>query len=293
MIVCGFTLVACIDGTATDTQSPDSPNATKSFGKTSEVSAPEIFSSTDRAVWDGRPTLGGIWIAHEKANTPSRATITNTATGKSITGALWSKTAGIPGPPFTVSSDLAASLGMEAGTPVELRVVALKNVVTEPAEPEPEPAENQEVAAAEPDPEPKMKDEAPKNTEAAAIDAETAAVEQKPKRKPFRVFGKRKEEETDEAVDATEEVTVSNTPTPTGSGRAAQVGLFSDKANADKVAAQLTKAGLGGKLIGGKSSSGASFWRVVTGPAKNKAAEAKLLADVKALGFTDAYLIKE
>jgi len=292
VLACSFTLSACIDGTTTNTQSPDQSSATKSVGKKSEVAAPEVFSANDRAVWDGRPTLGGLWVAHPKADTPSRATITNIASGKTITGALWSKTPGIPGPPFTVSSDLAAALGMQAGTPVELRVVALKDVVKAA----PEPAEVEIVEEQKATSTPSESDDAEQEDAAvAAASAEAVIEDEKPKRKPFRLFGRRAdkaEKEEEAAAEPTEPDVTPQPETTSGTGRAVQVGLFSDKANADAVAAQLNKAGFGSKLVSGKSSSGAAFWRVLTGPATDKAAETKLLSDVKALGFKDAYLVK-
>ncbi|MEM7242063.1 MAG: SPOR domain-containing protein [Pseudomonadota bacterium] len=283
LVVSVFVLAGCVDGPILGNSKPENPAATKATGKAAEVAAPEVFSRTDRAVWDGRPTLGGLWIAHPNANTPARATITNVASGKSTTGALWSKTPGIPGPPFTVSSDLAVALGMQAGTPVEIRVVALKKVVeaTPEAESDAKSEELPEVAATE------------ETSGNSAATAKTEAVEETPKRQPFRLFGTRKEKNAEQVATPQEDKTVEAAPALSGSGRAAQVGLFSDKANADRVAATLSQKGLGAKIISGKSNAGKSFWRVVTGPAKDTSAEAKLLADVKALGFPDAFLIKE
>ena len=42
------------------------------------------FSIQDTAIWDGRPTFGGIWIAHPDAETPERVRIRNEETGKEV-----------------------------------------------------------------------------------------------------------------------------------------------------------------------------------------------------------------
>ncbi len=29
-----------------------------------DVEAPEVFQITENGLWDGRPSLGGVWVAH-------------------------------------------------------------------------------------------------------------------------------------------------------------------------------------------------------------------------------------
>ena len=280
IVACAFGLTACVDNTNSSSSEPSAQKQNPSLSSSGkEVPAPEIFSLSDRAVWDGRPTLGGVWVAHENSRIPTRATITNTANGKSTTGALWSKSKGIPGPAFTISSDMANALGMKAGVPVTIKVVALtKEVVQAPPTPEAEPAE----ATSEP-------------TKSAETEPSAEEVEEKPKR-GFRLFGKRKDTPETPEVATTEieeapEVKPEPTPTAAG-GRFAQIGLFSEEANANAALKSLQSKGLGGKIVVGKSKAGKSFWRVLAGPASGTAAETKLISDVKALGFKDAFLVK-
>ena len=35
-----------------------------------DVEAPEIFEVTEEGLWDGRPSLGGVWVAHPTATDP-------------------------------------------------------------------------------------------------------------------------------------------------------------------------------------------------------------------------------
>ena len=91
-----------------------------------DVEAPEIFSAKEAGLWDGRPSLGGVWVAHPDVSEPERAIIRNTSNGKFVIGALFRKERQTPGPRLQVSSDAAAALGMLAGQPANLDVVALR-----------------------------------------------------------------------------------------------------------------------------------------------------------------------
>ena len=99
-----------------------------------EVEAPEIFQSQESALWDGRPSLGGIWVAHPNVTDPQRVMIRNLDNGKFVIGALFRRERENPGPRLQVSSDAAAELGLLAGSPVQFSVVALKRetIVIEP-----------------------------------------------------------------------------------------------------------------------------------------------------------------
>ncbi len=98
---------------------------------TQDMLAPEAFSITDTALWDGRPTFGGVWIAYPGVETPERVRITNPENDESVIGALYKREDGFPGPQIELSADAAAALGIIAGTPTELRVVAMRRVETE------------------------------------------------------------------------------------------------------------------------------------------------------------------
>ncbi|MEO1107779.1 MAG: SPOR domain-containing protein [Pseudomonadota bacterium] len=139
-----------------------------------DIEAPDVFSVTEAGLWDGRPSLGGIWVAHPDVNQPERVLIKNTANNKSVTGALFRRQANLPGPALQVSSAAAEKLGMLAGAPTRVSVVALRR-----KEPKEEPPAEEETPEAE----------APKEeTEvaAAAPEAETeAAAPEKPAKRKW------------------------------------------------------------------------------------------------------------
>jgi predicted HNH restriction endonuclease len=163
--------MGCVEGAGTGNgtqgQTTVAPASVRA-GSGREVEAPEVFQVTDSGLWDGRPSLGGIWVASPDVTDPERVVIVNPATGKSVNGALFRRERDNPGPPLQVSSDAAEALGMLAGQPTSLRVTALRK----PAEAVPAPdTAATAVAAATPT------DAA---TEAAAADSasgDTAAAE--------------------------------------------------------------------------------------------------------------------
>lgn len=107
-----------------------------------DVEAPNVFQVSDKGLWDGRPSLGGVWVAHSKVKEPERVMIRNPANGKFVVGALFRREFENPGPSLQVSSDAAEALGLLAGQPQVLSVVALKReelpnggVPADPADP--------------------------------------------------------------------------------------------------------------------------------------------------------------
>ena len=95
-----------------------------------DVEAPEVFAAAEEGLWDGRPSLGGVWVAHPDVTEPERVLIRNPANGKTVIGALFRREREIPGPRLQASSDAAVALGMLAGAPVTLDVVALRREET-------------------------------------------------------------------------------------------------------------------------------------------------------------------
>ena len=91
-----------------------------------DVEAPEVFSLSEAGLWDGRPSLGGVWVAHSSVKDPERVIIRNSKNGKSVIGALFRREAENPGPSLQISSDAAAALEILAGAPAELSVTALR-----------------------------------------------------------------------------------------------------------------------------------------------------------------------
>lgn len=140
-IVVGFAaaslLTACVEGggqggTGSGAAATSAP--AKKAGKGRDVEAPEIFSTTDSALWDGRPSLGGIWVASPEVTDPERVVMFNPATGKTVTGALFRRERENPGPRLQLSSDAAEALGILAGQPTEIKVTALRKEEAAPAE---------------------------------------------------------------------------------------------------------------------------------------------------------------
>ena len=227
-----------------------------------DVEAPHVFQVTDQALWDGRPSLGGVWVASPDASDPERVILRNPGNGKFVIGALFRRERENPGPKLQISSDAAAALGMLAGQPVALNVTALRREeVTEPGPDASKPildaAESVETTALDP------------------VAAASAAID--------RVDGK--------PAPVPQPVPVAQPATaqpPTGGKNQIQIGIFSVEANADRAAATLTRAGVPAE-VRQEASQGKTFWRVVAGPVT--ADQAGVLAKVKAAGFADAYFV--
>jgi rare lipoprotein A len=180
-----------------------------------DVEAPQVFQVSDAALWDGRPSLGGVWVASPDAVDPERVILRNPANGKFVIGALFRRERLNPGPALQISSDAAAALGILAGQPSNIDVTALRREEADAA-PAPdatrpildanEAVETSEavdattLAAAAIDraegiPTPTVA-EVPAATDEAIGDAPVAAAEpavaEEPKRKKGWLFGKRK-----------------------------------------------------------------------------------------------------
>ncbi|WP_417267198.1 SPOR domain-containing protein [Celeribacter baekdonensis] len=269
-------LTACQDGQsffdslkAPATGSTPASTSTKLVER--DVEAPDVFQVTDKGLWDGRPSLGGVWVAHSKVTDPERVIIRNTQNGKFVIGALFKREATSPGPGVQVSSDAADALGMLAGSPAELNITALRR---EEVAPEPETvatiAETETIAAAPLDD--------PIADVAATLDAIDApatpaaaapvAAAKPPVAKPAAAKA-----------------------TPSTMDKAyLQIGIFSVEANAERTVQMLASQGLVATVKPG-SSNGKSFWRVVVGPASSASERKTLLEKVKKAGFTDAYAV--
>jgi len=244
-----------------------------------DVEAPGVSQATDMGLWDGRPSLGGVWVAHPDVADPERVIIRNTADGKFVIGALFRRQREAPGPAFQVSSDAAAALGMIAGSPQQLNVTALRR------EEAPAGDENEDEAAAPASGEP-VQDIAPAPgieardldpvagaeaaIEAAELEAATAAPQApaaaarpEPRPEPAR-------------------------PSSPLAKPFVQVGIFSIEENARNTATALRQAGMVPTVFD-QSSQGKRFWRVVVGPAGSAEDRAVVLGKIREIGFADAY----
>ena len=223
-----------------------------------DVESPDIFQATDDGLWDGRPSLGGVWVAHPDVVDPERAIIRNKANGKFVIGALFRRERENPGPKYQVSSDAAQALGMLAGQPAKLNVTALRKA---------------EVAQEIPTPGDETLD-APEAIAQTSLDPIASAAA---------------------AIEAADNRAV---PKPEATPKSAssltkpyiQLGIFSVQTNATNTAASMRTAGMV-PLVEKQSSSGKTFWRVLVGPAQDKSQRAILLKKIKGLGFSDAYFV--
>ncbi|MDW4499437.1 SPOR domain-containing protein [Sulfitobacter sp. D35] len=245
------------------------PAADTASGLERDVEAPEVFSVTEEGLWDGRPSLGGVWVAHPDVKEPERVMIRNAANGKSVVGALFRRERETPGPVLQISSDAATSLDVLAGAPVQLSVVALRReTVAAPA------------PAAAAVPEPDAVTETPLDPVAATASAAIEASE------PAAA-----------AAPAAAELPTSNLPlkrtaaaVPAIGTPYIQIGIFSVAENAEGAARQMRGAGLEAE-VRKQSASGKTFWRVLVGPAGSTAERDRMLARIKGAGFTDAYAV--
>lgn len=225
-----------------------------------EVEAPEVFQTQEKGLWDGRPSLGGVWVAHPDVTDPERVTIRNLDNGKTVVGALFRRERDNPGPRLQISSDAARELGVLAGKPTAISVVAMKRetITVAPEVPEPTAAPADDKIEAQPL-------QSVESIAAAAIAAsEKPAAGAKPAAaaKPA-------------SAGALEKPFV-------------QLGIFSTEGSAKEASAKLSKAGIIGTIKPFKSK-GKSYWRLIAGPVTSKTARQALLKKVKGLGFKDAY----
>ncbi|MEQ6247669.1 SPOR domain-containing protein [Sulfitobacter sp. HNIBRBA3233] len=230
-----------------------------------DVEAPDVFSVTDDGLWDGRPSLGGVWVAHPDVTDPERVIIRNQSNGKFVVGALFRRERDIPGPSLQISSDAAEALGILAGAPTKLNVTALRKVEEPAGTVAADPATPAEGATVEAAPEVSAAPLDPVQTTA------TAAIEAAPATPP--------------APRPAAPVQASTLDKPF-----IQIGIFSVEANADRAAKQMRGAGLI-PSIKRSQINGKTFWRVVVGPAATATERAKILSTIKSEGFTDAYAV--
>ena len=351
-----------------DAQADEKVELFPDFSNTSgaSVEAPDVFNVVEAGLWDGRPSLGGIWVAHPDVTQPERVVIKNTTNNKSITGALFRRERSQPGPTLQLSSAAAEKLGILAGAPTKVEVIALRRKPVEEKEPEAE--ETPEIEAAENTP--AAEDAKPQDD---AVDTAAAETEKPAKRKWWQkketvaVAGatgaaaaaatETAAEATTEAAEQVVETAAEATPTPTLSdpeitapeekpakrkwwqkkksdtitetpldpiaGAAAaidaaeptpvaataaaatsqqkaarslskpyvQVGTFNVEANAKSAVSKIERNGMSADIRELKTDD-KTVWRVLVGPANTRAERNAIQRDVKDLGFTDAFTVK-
>ncbi len=223
-----------------------------------DVEAPDVFSVTDQGLWDGRPSLGGVWVAHPDVTDPERVIIRNEANGKFVIGALFRRERDLPGPNLQMSSDAAAALNVLAGAPAPLNVTALRRA---------------EVDAPEQTSAPETTVTAPAAVTETTLDPASSASEPAP-------------------VAAATALPKPSAPVQTSNLEKPyiQIGIFSIEANANRSANQMRSAGML-PTVKRSEINGKAFWRVVVGPAATTTELNNLLKSIKAEGFSDAYAV--
>lgn len=238
-----------------------------------DVEAPEVFNVTDQGLWDGRPSLGGVWVAHPDVTEPERVIIRNEANGKFVIGALFRRERELPGPNLQMSSDAAAALNVLAGAPAPLNVIALRREEAE------ETAEAEAAAQSV---------QAPSDVTETTLDPIASA---------------------EQAIDAAEPAPAAAAPVapaaakpPAPAAKPApkpasslskpfvQIGIFSVEANAERAAKQMRGAGLV-PTVKKSEINGKPFWRVVVGPVTSPSELNSLIKKIKGEGFSDAYAV--
>jgi len=244
-----------------------------------DVEAPEVFQVTDDALWDGRPSLGGVWVASPDTKDPERVIMRNPANGKFVIGALFRRERDNPGPALQISSDAAAALGLLAGAPGKLSVTALRREEAPDEAPTSPILDTAETVGSAPTP--------------GAIDG--GGVETKPLDAPTVPTGKKPKATAKDTAAAAGAAIAAADPAPvkpaapaapaaTG-GKLIQIGIFSVEDNAKRAAASLSKAGVSAE-IRKDSAKGKTYWSVVA------RGDAGTLKKIKAAGFADAYILK-
>ena len=232
-----------------------------------DIEAPEVFEAIDQGLWDGRPSLGGVWVAHPDVTEPERVIIRNKDNGKFVIGALFKRERENPGPKLQVSSDAAAALGMLAGAPDQLNVTALRRQEV--------PIADETIGGA---PEPLS---APAEVQTASLD-------------PIAAAGAALDKLDGQSVAVATPAPAAPTATAATPSKLSkpfvQIGLFSVEQNANNTGIALRNVGIL-PTIQKNESSGKTYYRVTVGPATNTADRAAVLKKVKDLGYTDAYFV--
>jgi cell division septation protein DedD len=241
-----------------------------------DVEAPEIFQVTDDGLWDGRPSLGGVWVASPDAVDPERVILRNPANGKFVIGALFRRERAATGPRLQVSSDAAMALGMVSGQPAQLNVTALRREEV----PVDAPGADKPILDSS-----EVIEEQPLASGSTGVATSAEATQPKATQRPAPRPSAQEPTASGPAATASPAATTARSAKPY-----LQIGIFSVEANATRAATALRKAGALVE-IKQETSHGKTFWRVIAGPATTAEDRDALLAKVKGLGFADAYFV--
>lgn len=269
-------LAGCVEGGGGGTTAKGGVAAAKTQKSTKlvdrDVEAPDVFQVSDDALWDGRPSLGGVWVASADAKDPERVIMRNPANGKFVIGALFRRERDNPGPKLQISSDAAAALGMLAGAPAKISVTALRREEAPPETPTTPILASAETVGGTTAPKP------------GAITA--GGVDTKPLDGPAPTAAPAAGKPAKAAAKAPAPVAAPAPAAPAASGgRAIQIGIFSVEGNAKRAVDKLAASGVAAE-VRTENAKGKSFWSVIA------RGNADTLKKIKAAGFADAYLLK-
>lgn len=284
-----------------------------------DVEAPQVFQVTDTALWDGRPSLGGVWVASPDAKDPERVIMRNPANGKFVIGALFRREIDNPGPKLQISSDAAEALGLLAGAPGKIAVTALRReerAEATPATPILDTAESLPKSAQIAAPgaidgggiaTKALDAPAPANAAqgagaqpaaiASAANGALTAAGAQPAAAPLAIAPKSAAPQgTAQPAAGQPTATAPKAAAPVAAplaapaaaaagGRTIQIGFFSVEANAARAVEKLKAAGVASG-VRKESSNGKDYWSVTA------RGSADTLKKIKSAGFSDAYLLK-
>ena len=293
------------DGTGLFGKKADASNPTQSGSiklVERDVESPEVFQVTEKALWDGRPSLGGVWVAHPNSEQPERVIIRNKTNGKFVIGALFKRERDNPGPRLQLSSDAASALGVLAGAPTTLNVTVLRRetVTVDDGGGSPATPETVTIQVLEPTPTQEIKDTVLKSVAEAETKQDTTTkttdtAQTKPKEKPARKSKSKRKNKKKSVPVATPKAEIPKPAAPKSTSSLKQpfiqLGFFSVEANAKNTIKALETRKIPGKLIK-STAKGKTFWRVLAGPAQTKGERDAYMKEIKKMGFSDAYLTK-
>ena len=234
-----------------------------------DLEAPNIVKISEPSLWDGQPSLGGIWVAHPDVKDPEKVIIRNLQNKKFVIGAIFRREREFSGPSLRLSADAANALGISAGQPTNVSVIALRSKSVPTETPKAETSENQ-VLEERLDPIQQMVNWA------------------------FRQFSTRSYGKADDTAETAIAAVDIPTPAPKPISLTKpylQIGIFSVEANARDTVSSMTAKGLSASMSR-LTLNNKSFWRVIVGPAATMANMSAMIKTVRAAGFDDAYAVK-
>lgn len=93
---------------------------------TADILKPLIFQTSARGLWDGRPTMGNVWVKVAGARGPERVEIRNEETGTTIRGAMFAAEDPTDPIPIKLSEKAALELGLAPLQQAVLTVTVLR-----------------------------------------------------------------------------------------------------------------------------------------------------------------------